>query len=38
MGDDISKLKKSIQAIKKVIKKDVKPAPRKEPIQKPKLP
>jgi len=38
MGEDISKLKKSIQAIKKVIKKEVKPTPRKEPIQKPKLP
>ena len=38
MGADISKLKLSIQAIKKVIKKEVKPAPRKEPIQKPELP
>ena len=38
MGDDISKLKKSIQAIKKVISKEVKPPTRKEPIQKPKLP
>jgi len=38
MGEDISKLKKSIQNIKKVIRKEVKPAPRKEPVQKPKLP
>ena len=38
MGDDISKLKKSIQAIKKVITREVKPLARKEPIEKPKLP
>ena len=38
MGDDISRLKKSIQTIKKVITKEVKPVTRKEPIQKPKLP
>jgi len=38
MGEDISKLKKSIQAIKKVIRKEVNPVTRKEPIQKPKLP
>jgi len=38
MGEDISKLKKSIQAIKKVIKKEVKSLTRKEPVQKPKLP
>ncbi len=38
MGDDLNKLKKSIQAIKKIITKDVKPVTRKEPIQKPELP
>jgi len=38
MGDDLSKLRKSIQNIKKIIKKEVKPPTRKEPIQKPKLP
>jgi len=38
MGEDISKLKKSIANIKKVLKKEVKPLTRTEPIQKPKLP
>jgi len=38
MGDDLNKLKKSIQNIKKIITKEVKPITRKEPIQKPKLP
>jgi len=38
MGEDISKLKKSIANIKKIIKKEIKPPKRKEPIQKPKLP
>ena len=38
MGADISKLKKNIQAIKKIITKEPKPPTRKEPIQKPKLP
>ena len=38
MGEDISKLKKSIQAIKKIIKREPIPVTRKEPIQKPKLP
>jgi len=38
MGEDINKLKKSIQHIKKILKKEVKPTKRKEPIEKPKLP
>jgi len=38
MGDDINKLKKSIQTIKKIIKREPIPPTRKEPIQKPKLP
>jgi len=37
MGEDISKLKKSIANIKKVLKKEVKPLTRTEPIKKPKL-
>jgi len=35
MGEDISKLKKSIANIKKVLKKEVKPLKRTEPIQNP---
>jgi len=38
MAQDINKLKKSIQTIKKIIKREPVPATRKEPIQKPKLP
>lgn len=38
MGEDINKLKKSIQHIKKIIKRKPIPTTRKEPIQKPKLP
>jgi hypothetical protein len=38
MGEDINKLKKSIQHIKKIITKEIKQPKRKEPIQKPKLP
>lgn len=38
MAQDINKLKKSIQTIKKIIKREKVPPTRKEPIQKPKLP
>ncbi len=38
MGEDINRLKKSIANIKKVIKREVKPPKRKEPVKKPKLP
>ena len=38
MGDDVNKLKKNIMNIKKIIKKEIKPPKRKEPIEKPKLP
>jgi len=38
MAQDINKLKKSIQTIKKIIKREPVPVTRKEPIQKPKLP
>jgi len=38
MGEDISKLKKTIANLKKVIKGEGKPPKRKEPVSKPKLP
>jgi len=38
MGEDITKLKKSIENIKKIIKREVKKPTRKEPVKKPKLP
>ena len=38
MGEDIAKLKKSIENIKKIIKKKVTPTLPKEKPEKPKLP